>query len=151
MVLSLSAAQTDSWQCPMTHGDQKGKHPHRKHFDVEKYQRELANFITAEAGLSEAESRAFFPLFFEMQGRQRTLQHMKAKALRQATAENTTDSDCKLVLEQVSQWEQKSVRTGNEYMERLEKVVGPRKLVKAIVAERKFGRKLFKQMTSKKQ
>ncbi len=147
----LHATVIDDWQCPLEPAATKGKHPHRRHFDVEKFQHELAKFITAEAGLTEAESRAFFPIFFEMQDRQRSLHRMKARSLKQAAANNTTDSDCKLVLEQVSQFEQKAARIGSEYLERLEKVVGPRKLVKAIVAERKFGRRIFKQMTSKKQ
>lgn len=45
----------------------------KKRFDPERYQRDLEAFITKKAALTAQEATAFFPLFREMQAKQRAL------------------------------------------------------------------------------
>ena len=117
-----------------------------KNFDPEQFKRELTNFITREAGLTQAEARAFLPVYFEMKEKQRNVEHQKGRALRNAAEKNMSSRDCKRVLGEVAELEKKALRIESQYMQRLEAMVGAQKLVKAIDADRKFGRHAFKQM-----
>ncbi len=117
-----------------------------KNFDPERFKRELSDFITREAGLTPAEARAFLPVYFEMKEKQRNIEHQKGRSLRNAAEKNMDQRDCKRVLNELAELEKKSLRIENQYMQRLEAIVGARKLVKAIDADRKFGRHAFKQM-----
>ena len=58
-----------------------------------------------------------------------------------------SEYDCQRVLAEVAELQKKSLRIEQQYCTRLRKIVGACKLVKAINAERAFGRKAFKKMT----
>ena len=45
----------------------------QKPFDPERFQNDLERFITQKAGLTQAQATRFFPLYREMQRKQRTL------------------------------------------------------------------------------
>ena len=57
------------------------------------------------------------------------------------------ERDCKRVLNEMQELDKKSARIEAQYMARLQKMIGARKLLKAIDADKRFGRRLFKQMT----
>ena len=46
----------------------------RGKFNPEEFKAKLESFITGEAGFSEAEAQAFYPIYHEMKGKQRQLQ-----------------------------------------------------------------------------
>lgn len=116
----------------------------------ERFMRDLSAYISREAGFTEKESKKFFPVFFEMREKMRSLEHQKSRALRLAAEKNMNERDSQRVLEETARLDKKSLRIEAQYMERLRKMVGARKLLKAIDADRSFGRKVFKQMTKKK-
>lgn len=129
-------------------GDKKrGKHP--RHFDAAKFKKDFSAFVGKQARLTEDERRAFFPVFFEMQDKKRNAHRQKNRALRQAAEKNMNERDCQRVLNEVAEMDKKALRIETEYMARLRKIVGSRKLVKVLAAERKFSRSMFKQMTTK--
>lgn len=82
-----------------------------------------------------------------MREKQRNLEHQKGRALRRAAEHNMNEYDCQRVLAEVAELQKKSLRIEQQYCTRLRKIVGACKLVKAINAERAFGRKAFKKMT----
>lgn len=118
-----------------------------KRFSPDKFRKDLGDFIAREAGMTAAEAKSFMPVYFEMKEKQREVEHQKARAISNATTSNMSDKDCKRALSQVSEYSKKSLRIEAQYQQRLERIVGARKLVKAINADRKFGRRIFKQMT----
>ncbi|MGM9687804.1 MAG: hypothetical protein ACI3YD_02020 [Alloprevotella sp.] len=120
-----------------------------RHFQPEKFKQDLQAYVTREAKLTEAEARKFFPVFFEMKEKQRNLDRQKSRALRTATSEHATEADCQRVIEQQKNLAQKMARMESDYYTRLCHIVGARKLVRALEADRKFGRKMFKKMTDK--
>lgn len=128
---------------------QKGerKKPHR--FNPAKFRQELSAFVTREAGLSDREAKAFFPAFFEMKEKVRSLEHQKGRALRQAATGHMSEKDCQRVLKGISALDKKVVRVEEQYTGRLSKIIGARKLVKVMSADRKFGRRMFRMMTKK--
>lgn len=118
-----------------------------KRFSPAQFCKDLGDFITREAGMTPAEAKEFMPVYFEMKEKQRAVEHQKARTIDNAANPNMTDKDCKRALSQISELDKKSHRIEVQYQQRLERIVGARKLVKAIKADRNFGRRLFKQMT----
>ena len=49
--------------------------PQRGKFNPEEFKAKLESFITQEANLTPAEAQAFFPIYHEMKGKQRGIQH----------------------------------------------------------------------------
>ena len=126
--------------------DAPNNRPPRK-FNPEQFRRDLTEHITKAAGFTPAEARTFFPLFFEMREKQRNLEHQKGRALRRAASQNTNDYESLRLLAEVAELAEQSFSIEQQYCTRLRKIVGACKLVKAINAERAFGRKAFKRMT----
>ena len=148
--LSTTIQQIDdapSAQCP--HAPQLPPHKGKGGcgFNKEKFVRELSNFIAKEAGMKKAEAREFLPIFFEMRESMRNIERQKERALRTAAKNNMAERDCQRVLNEWQELDKKSSRIEAQYMARLQKMVGARKLLKAIDADRRFGRRMFKQLT----
>lgn len=142
-------------QCPQTppQNDRRDcrQHKEKDRRELDDFKRDLQAFIIREAGLTEKEARDFFPVYFEMKEKQRNLEHQRGRAIRQAAEGNMNERDCQRVLNEVTASDKKSQRIEAQYMERLKKIVGARKLIKVIDADRRFGRKVWKKMTNKKQ
>lgn len=116
----------------------------------EKFKKDLQDFITKEANLTESEARAFFPVFFEMKEKLRNLEHQNRRAIRNAVENNANDYDCSLVLRGQALSNEKYARIERQYLDRMEIIVGASKLIKVLYADNIFGRRVLKQMTQKK-
>lgn len=127
--------------------ERRGTRGDRPRFDGERFKQELTAYVTREAGLTAAEAKQFFPLFFEMKEALRNLEHQKGQALRQAATAHMTERDCQRVLQVVANLDQKRERMEANYVKRLTRIVGARKMVKVLHADRMFGRHVFKKMT----
>ena len=57
------------------------------------------------------------------------------------------ERDCQRVLNEVDQLDKKWMRMKAQYNSRMRKIVGARKLVKAMDADRRFSRRMFKKLT----
>lgn len=148
--MSLQAKPAQCTPAPIEHGQCQRK-PHcdqRRKFDPEKFKSELMKFITAEANLTVDEARRFFPVYFEMKEKMRNLEHQKERAIRLAAESNMNEKDCQRALSEKLTLEKKLLRVESQYVDRLTKIVGARKLIKVFNADRRFGRKMFQQMTA---
>lgn len=126
----------------------KGQHG-KPRFNFEQFKRDLQGYITREAGLNPTEATHFFPVFFEMKAKTHNLERQKGRALRQAAKENMNDRDCQRILAETIQLNQKVQRIEADYQQRLTHLIGPKKMIKVLHADRRFGRKMFRQMTKK--
>ena len=73
-----------------------------------------------------------------MKDKQRALERQKNRTLRSASESDKNEKDCERVLELIEKLETKSLRIEKDYMKRLRSIVGARKLVKAMAADRVF-------------
>lgn len=108
------------------------KHPK---FSPQKFQADMEQFITQEANLTPQESANFFPLYREMQRKQRCifnrLRHLsKIKPADEKCCRKTIDQmdDLDIQLKQIQQ----------NYHERFYKILPPSKVFDVISAENKF-------------
>lgn len=58
-----------------------------------------------------------------------------------------SERDCQRALALITELNTKATRIEKQYMERLRKIIGAKKLIKAINADHDFGRNFFKRMT----
>ncbi|MFR1987767.1 MAG: hypothetical protein ACLS29_06575 [Prevotellamassilia sp.] len=146
-----ATSQKKDWQDGWNNNQkEKNDNQHNERCQRERFVREITTFITCEAGLTKEEAQKFFPVFFEMREKQHILERQKAKALRLAAAHNPSDRECARVLDEIERFNQKSLRIETSYTKRLEKLIGARKLVKVLSADRKFARRMFHERRGKK-
>lgn len=145
-----TTSQKKDWQDGWNNNQkEKNDNQHNERCQRERFVREITTFITCEADLTKEEAQKFFPVFFEMREKQHILERQKAKALRLA-AHNPSDRECARVLDEIERFNQKSLRIETSYTKRLEKLIGARKLVKVLSADRKFVRRMFHERRGKK-
>lgn len=119
-------------------------------FDFEQFRKDLTKYISTRAGFTAKETQAFFPLFFEMKAKQRSYKRKTVRAYRRVEKEDLSEKDCQKILREVESLEKKKNEMERTYMQRLEKAVGAKKLMKALNADHEFGRKMFHNMAGRK-
>lgn len=136
--------------CCHNQNDQCQQSPQRKDkdkFNREDFRKKLAFFMAKEAGFTADEAKQFFPIYFEMREKMRSIDRQKDRAISNVAQKNMSEKDCKRVLDEALELDKKNMRLESQYMSRLQKLVGARKLAKAIYADRCFGRRMFMKMT----
>lgn len=115
-------------------------------FNPARFQADLEQFITIEAGLNPRQAAKFFPLFREMQNKQRTLfnkmrcyQHVDTRD--QKAAEKAI-RECDLIDLQIKQLQQ-------EYHKKFCKMLPAGVVWNIIRAEEKFHRQAFQRMVKR--
>lgn len=154
LFLALGSVQPLSAQPqgPRPRCERGGGSRHGKAFDLKKFQTELSAHITKKAGLTNEEAERFFPLFFQMKAEQRSLMHKKEKAIRVAAKRpGITESECQKVIRQLNAIDEKFQKVEGSYSKRLIKIIGAKKYLKVLQADRSFGRDVFRRMTSGQQ
>ena len=119
-----------------------------KKFDPEKFMQEQEAFITKEAKLSSQEAARFFPLFRELQNKQRTLFH---KQRQYAKSKPQNDKDAAKTIADKDQTELQIKKLQIEYHNKFCKVIPATKVFKCLQAEERFKRHIMDKMTGKKQ
>lgn len=118
----------------------------RRKFDPRRFEIEMQQFITTEAGLTPKEAAAFFPLFEEMQRKQRAC-FDKMRCYR--FVDTKDDKACLEAIRQMDETDMEIKRIQRDYHERFCKVLPPGKVLKVIRADEKFHRQAFKRMVKK--
>ncbi len=110
-------------------------------FSPEKYQADLEQFITKEAGLTAQEAAAFFPLLREMQEKQRAIYNqMKAEGMVKPADEKA----CKKAIQKRDQMELELKNIQQTYHNKFLSVLPASKVFDAIIAEERFNRRMFR-------
>ncbi|MBR1468809.1 MAG: hypothetical protein IJ605_01655 [Prevotella sp.] len=126
----------------LTMSAQNENHPPK--FDPAKFDADLEQFITTEAGLSPQEASAFFPLYREMLRKQRVF----FDAMRRDRHQDPTDDKaCREFIEKRDKMDVEIKEIQQTYHSKFMKVLSPSKVFKIIQAEERFHRKAFKKMS----
>jgi hypothetical protein len=114
--------------------------PQRK-FSPEKFQAELEQYITSEASLSPQEAAAFFPLYREMQKKQRCIFNQKRKL---GTVKPVDEQECMRAIQKRDQLELELKSIQQTYHNKFFGVLPASKVFDVIKAEDRFYRKSFR-------
>lgn len=115
---------------------------HRK-FDPKRFEMEMQQFITVEAGLTPVEASHFFSLFKEMQCKQRVL-FEKMQGFRHI--DTTDDKACLNAIKKMDDIDIEIKELQRAYHLKLCKILPPGKVLKAIKADEKFHRRELRRM-----
>jgi len=110
-------------------------------FSPEKFQAELEQFITKEAGLTPQESAKFFPIFREMQKKQRAIYDRDRQV---GWMKPTDEQGCQKAIRQRDENELELKRIQQTYHNRMLSIVSGSKLFDVIQAEDRFYRMKFR-------
>lgn len=113
----------------------------RQKFSPEKYQAELEQFITSEACLTQQEAAKFFPLYREMQKKQRNVFN-QMKALRKVKP--TEEAECRKSIQKRDELELELKSILQTYHNKFFGILSASKVFDVIKAEDHFNRKMFK-------
>ena len=110
-------------------------------FSPEKFQAEMEQFITKEAGLTTEEAAKFFPLFREMQQKQRAIFE---KVRKEGFTKPVDDAACRKLVERrdANELEQKKIQ--QLYHQKFFSVISPSKVFDVLIAEERFHRRAFR-------
>ncbi|MBQ8989168.1 MAG: hypothetical protein IJ067_05720 [Prevotella sp.] len=110
-------------------------------FSPEKFQADMEAFMTKEAHLTEAEAAKFFPLFREMQQKQRAVFE---KMKNECSVKPTDEPSCKKVVMKRDEYEIEQKKIQQQYHNKFFSVIPASKVYDVIMAESKFHRRAFK-------
>ncbi len=117
------------------------RHPR---FSPEEFKAQIENYIATHASLSAAEAQKFFPLYHELRGKQRELNHQMMKLKRGPLAVNAKDKTYYDMLLKISKLKEESAQLESTYFKRMCKAIPARKVFEAINAEDSFHRNMLK-------
>ena len=109
-------------------------------FSPEKFQADLEQFITNEAGFTTEEAAKFFPLYREMQQKQRAVYH-KMRELFKAPSD---EASSKRAIQRRDQYEIELRSIQQTYHNKFFSVIPPSKVYDVIRAEDRFHRHAFR-------
>ena len=112
---------------------------HQK-FSPEKFQADLEQYITTEAGLTNEEAAKFFPLYREMQQKQRVVYNKMHELFKLPHDE----ASCKRAVQRRDQLEIELKQIAQTYHNKFLRVLPASKVIGTIIAEDKFHRRAFR-------
>ena len=109
-------------------------------FSPEKFQADLEQYITTEAGLTNEEAAKFFPLYREMQQKQRVVYNKIHELFKLPHDE----ASCKRAIQRRDQLEIELKQIAQTYHNKFLRVIPASQVIGTIVAEDKFHRRAFR-------
>ena len=73
-----------------------------RHFNPEEFRAKLEDFIGRKAGFSSTEAQAFFPIYHEMKGKQRGIQHKIFGLKKNAPAEDANETEYAIIIQKIN-------------------------------------------------
>lgn len=117
----------------------------RGKFNPEEFKAKLENFITQEAGFTQGEAQAFFPVYFEMKGKQRQLQYKIHQLKKNAPAADANENDYSQCIQKIKDLGVEIAQLEVTYYKKLCQRVSPRKVYRAMCAEDRFHRNMLEE------
>ena len=111
-------------------------------FSPEKFQADLEQYITTEVGLTNEEAAKFFPLYREMQQKQRVVYNKMHELFKLPHDE----ASCKRAVQRRDQLEIELKQIAQTYHNKFLRVLPASKVIGTIVAEDKFHRRAFRKL-----
>lgn len=112
-------------------------------FDPKRFDAEMQQFITVEAGLTPMEAAKFFPLFKEMQDKQRVL-FEKMNYYR--FVDTSDDNACLNAIKKMDEIDVEIKKLQQRYHLKFCKILSPGKVMRVLKADEKFHRRVFRRM-----
>lgn len=118
--------------------------PERPRMTPEEYQAKQKEFIAQHAELTEEESAAFFPLYFELQRKKHEANRSVWKQARAVAPHERTEEDCIAIIDALADVKIECATLEKEYLQRFKEILPAKKLMRVQMAEERYQRELLK-------
>lgn len=116
-------------------------------FSPQEYARQMESFISKEAGLSQAEATAFFPIFHEMHKKQREINRKIGELKKRVLPADAPDKDYSQLIKEINSLKVESAELEAAYYEKMCKAVPARKVHAVMKAEDNFHRRMLRKFS----
>lgn len=117
--------------------------PQRGKFNPQEFKAKLESYVTQEAGFTQAEAQAFYPIYFEMKGKQRGLQRKIFQLKKNAPTADASDNEFAITIQKIKDLGVEMAQLEVSYYKKMCQAVSPQKVYKAMCAEDQFHRKML--------
>lgn len=124
----------------------QGQRPERPRMTPEEYQAKQKEFIIKQAELTEEESAAFFPLYFELQSKKHEVNSSVWKQARAAAPHERTEEECVTMIDALADVKIACALLEKDYLQRFKEILPAKKLMRVQMAEERYQRELLKGM-----
>lgn len=115
----------------------------------EEFRLKLQTYITDKAELTTEEAAKFFPVYFELQDKKKSLNDKVRRQLQQGRNEKTTDAEYEEILLKVYDTRIEAGQLEKSYYDKFKQILSPRKIYLVQKADTKFHRDLVRNVHSK--
>lgn len=120
--------------------------PRRPRMTPEEFQSKQKEFIIQHAELTDAESAAFFPLYFELQQKKHEINGRVWKKARAVRPHELTEEECNEMIDALADVKIECATLEKEYLVKFKAILPSKKLMRVQMAEDRFQRELLKGM-----
>ena len=110
----------------------------------EEFKAKQQEFITKEAGLTDAEAKEFFPLYFQLQEQKQNINEQAWELFRRGEDETTSEQTYAEILDGFVEHSLSADRLEKSFLTRFRSILSSKKIYKVKQAEMKFGRELVR-------
>lgn len=110
----------------------------------EEFRAKQKEFIITHAELSEAESTAFFPLYFELQSKKHEINGRVWKKARAVRPHDRTEEECNEMIDALADVKIECATLEKEYLQKFKEILPAKKLMRVQMAEDRFQRELLR-------
>lgn len=122
----------------------QGNNTRRPHMTPEEFQTKQKEFITQQAELTDKESAAFFPLYFELQSKKHEINRGVWKKARAVHPDERTEEEYNEMIEALADVKIECATLEKEYLAKFKEILPAKKLMRVQMAEDRFQRELLK-------
>lgn len=112
----------------------------------EQFQAKQQEHLAKVAELTDQEAKEFFPLYFEMKQKQKTMQDEAWKLFREGRSNNAKEGSYKEINDAFTESQLNSARLEKEYLEKFRRILPDKKIFLIRSAEMGFRRDMVKDM-----
>ena len=124
----------------------QGQRPERPRMTPEEFQAKQKEFIIKQAELTEEESAAFFPLYFELQSKKHEVNSSVWKQARAAAPHERTEEEYVTMIDALADVKIACALLEKDYLQRFKEILPAKKLMRVQMAEERYQRELLKGM-----
>lgn len=132
--------------CLAATAQEQEQRPARPRMTHEEFQAKQKEFIITHAELTEEESVAFFPLYFELQRKKHEANRRVWKQARAVPPHERTEEECDTMINALADVKIECATLEKEYLERFKQILSAKKLMRVQIAEERFQRELLRGM-----
>ena len=132
--------------CLTATAQEQDNHQRRPRMSQEEMRVKQQEFITHHAELTEEESTAFFPLYFELQNKKHEANRRVWKQARAVPAQERTEEEYNKMIDALADVKIECATLEKEYLQKFKEILPAKKLMRVQMAEDRFQRELLRGM-----